>query len=90
MRTQALEAEQTESRRRQVSPCRYCGSINPPGCLAYSKKGYKCGRMTHLSAICRGPRQALHKLEEHEDGQINTVNTNHNICNVKRSRIATK
>ena len=46
--------------------------------------------MNHVSAVCRGPRQAVHKLEEHEDGQINTVNTDHIIFNAKRSSIATK
>ena len=45
--------------------------------------------MNHISAVCRGPWQAVHKLEDHEDGQINMVNTDHIICNVKRSSIAT-
>ena len=30
LRTQAFGAEKTESQMRQVSPCRYCRSINPP------------------------------------------------------------
>ena len=34
--------------------------------------------MNHISAVCRGPRQAVHKLEEHEDGRINIVNTGSN------------
>ena len=76
---------------RQVSPCRYCRSIHPPQrCPAYGKMCDKCGRMKHTSAVCRGPRQTVQKLEEHEDGQINVVNTDHIICNVKRSSIVTK
>ena len=76
---------------RQVSPCRYCGSIHPPQrCPAYAKKHFECGRLNHISAVCRGPRQAGHKLEEHEDGQSNTVNTDHIILNGKGSNIETK
>ena len=91
LRTQALEAEQIESKMRQISPCRYWGSIQPPQrCLAYDKMCSEYGRMNHICAVCRGPRQAVHKLEQHEDGQINTVNTDHIICNEYRSSIATK
>ena len=59
--------------------------IHPPTlkCPPYGKKCSECGRMSHISAVCRGPRQAVHKLEEHEDGQINMVNTDHIICNAK-------
>ena len=46
--------------------------------------------MNHINAVCRGPQQAVHKLEEHEDGQIDTVNTSYIICNAKRSSIGTK
>ena len=56
----------------------------------YGKKCSECGRMNHISAVCRGPRQEVHKLEDHGNGQINMVNTDHIICNVKRSSIATR
>ena len=57
LRTQALEAEQTESKMRQASPCRYCRSIHLPRRYpAYGKKCGKCDRMNHISAVCRDPR----------------------------------
>ena len=57
LRTQALEAEQTDSKIRQASPCRYCTFIHPPRrCPAYGKKCGKCGRVNHVSAVCRHPR----------------------------------
>ena len=91
LRTQTLEAEKTESQMRQVSPCKYCRSIHPPQrCQAYGKKCSECVRMNYISAVSRDPRQAVHKVEEHEDGQINMANTDHIIFNVKRSSIASK
>ena len=86
-----LEAGQTEIKMRQASPCRYCGSIHPPRrCPVYGKKCDKCGKVNHISAVCRDPRQAVHNIEEHEDEQTNKVNTDHIICNAKRSSIATE
>ena len=91
LRSQALEAEQTENQMRQVSPFRYCGSIHPPQWYqAYGKKYGECGRMNHISAVCRCPRQAVYILGEHEGGQINMVNTDPIIFKAKRSGIATK
>ena len=34
-----------------------------------------CAKMNHISAVCRSSRQAVHKLEELGDNQIDTVNT---------------
>ena len=43
----------------KVSPCR---SIHPPQrCTVYGKKCGECGRMNHISAVCRDQRQAVHK-----------------------------
>ena len=50
-RTQMWEAGQT-------STCRYCGSIYPPRrCPAFGMMCGECGRVNHLSAMCRAPRQ---------------------------------
>ena len=89
-RIQALEAEQTESQMKQVSPCRYCRSIYPPQqCPAYSQECSEWQNEPYQCSLQR-QRQAVNKLEEHKDEQINMVNTDHIVFNVKRSRIATK
>ena len=72
LRTQVAEAEQTESKMmRPVSPYRYCRSIHPPRrCPVYGKMCGECGRENHFSAVCGGPRQTAHRLEEQEDVQL--------------------
>ena len=41
--------------------------------------------MNHISAVCRNSRQAVHKLEEFGDNQINMVNTDIIHSNAKCS-----
>ena len=87
LRTQLLEAVQTESKMRPLSPCRYCESIHPPRrCPVYGKTCGECGRENHFSAVCRAPREAACRLGEHEDGQTNMVNTDHFIYNTKKNQ----
>ena len=51
LRMEELEAEQTENKMRQASPCRYCRSIHPlRRSPVYGKKCGECGRMNHTSA----------------------------------------
>ena len=93
LRTQALEAGQTETEMRTVKTCRYCGFIHPPRrCPAYGTMCGDCDRENHFSAVCRASRQATCRIEEQEDEQNNRVNTDHFIYNStdKRSSIETK
>ena len=67
LRTQVLEAVQTENERRTVKTCRYCGSIHlPRRCPACIMMCGECGRENHFSAVCRASRQAVCRLEEQD------------------------
>ena len=90
-RTHAVETNLPEKQISHISPCRYCGSSHPPQiCPAY---GNKCGervKMNHISAVCRSSRQAVHKLEEFEESQIDMVSTILIHSNAKSSDIIAK
>ena len=93
LRTQVLEAGQTENEMRTVKTCRYLRSIHPTRrCPAYGMKCGECGRKNHFSAVCRASGQATCTVEEQEDGQNNRVNMDHFIYNSidKGSSIETK
>ena len=86
-RTHAVGRNQPQKQICQTNPYRYCGSSHPPQrCPAYGKRCGECAKMNHISAFCRSTRQAVHKLEEFGNNQINIVNTEtssfHNSINV--------
>ena len=46
--------------------------------------------MNHISAICRSSRQAVHRVEELGDSQLDMVNTDIMYSNSKSSGIIAK
>ena len=90
-RTHTVETHQPEKQINQTGPCRYCGSSHQAERhSAYGKRYSECVRMNHISAVCRRSRQAVHKLEEFEDSQIDMVNTNLIHSNAESLGIITK
>ena len=90
-RTYTVERNEPEKQICQTSPCRYCKSSQPPQrCPPYGRRCVECAKMNHISAVCRSSRQAVHKFEEFEDGQINTVNTDIIHYNAKSSGTVAK
>ena len=89
-RAHTIETNEPEKQLSQTSPCRYCGPSHPPQrCPAYGNRCSECAKMNYISAVCRCSRQAVHKLEEFKDSQIDTVNTDLIHSNAKGLGIIT-
>ena len=90
MRTQALQAEKTERQMRQVSPCRL--QIHPPTLKMSSiwQEVWRVWQNELYQCSLQRPKTSSTETKGNEDGQINMVNTDHIIFNVRRSSMATE
>ena len=55
--------------------------------MSSGRRSGECAKMNHIRAVCRSQRQAVHKLEEFEDSQVDMVNTDIFHSNTKCSGI---